>query len=146
MSVENIMATDLVTVGLDSTLKRAKDIFESHSFHHLLVLHDDMTLAGLITDRDLYKHLSPTIGTNKETRQDTLFLRKKMHQIMTRDVITGTPELSLNEAACLFHDHHISCLPIIDNKHRPVGIITWRDIIKVVAIQHKRKQMHSIEE
>ncbi|WP_286265991.1 CBS domain-containing protein [Thalassotalea atypica] len=140
MSVANIMTRDMISLELDQTLNDAKQIFESNNIHHIIVLNDDLTLAGLITDRDLYKHLSPTIGTSKETRQDSMMLRKKIHLVMTRDIITARGDLSINEAAFRFYEHHISCLPIVDNNNCPVGIITWRDIIKLLAYQFKRKQ------
>jgi len=38
-----------------------------------------------------------------------------------------------------FHDNHISCLPIVDEDNKPIGIITWRDIIKIIALQYRQK-------
>ena len=58
---------------------------------------------------------------------------------MARDLITATEDVTINEAVLLFYDHNISCLPIIDEHKRPIGIITWRDIIKVLALQYRRK-------
>ncbi len=140
MSVASIMSREIISLDLDNTLNDAKKIFESNNIHHIIIINDDLTLAGLITDRDLYKHLSPAIGTSKESREDAAMLRKKVHQIMERELITATADLPLNEAAYLFHKHHISCLPIINENNCPVGIITWRDIIKLLAFQFKRKQ------
>lgn len=140
MSISTIMTKEIVTLDLDGTLADAKDIFESNFFHHLLILDDDKKLIGLVTDRILYKNLSPTLGTNKETPNDTLIIRKKVHQIMVRDVITATPSLSLNEAAFMFYKHSISCLPVVNEQNQPIGILTWRDIIKVLAIQFVKKQ------
>jgi len=140
MSISAVMTKELVTLDLDGTLADAKDIFESNFFHHLLVLDEQKKLMGLITDRMLYKHLSPTIGTRKETPNDSLIIRKKAHQIMMRDVVTAPPTLSLNEAAFLFYKHSITCLPVVNELQQPIGILTWRDIIKVLAVQFIKKQ------
>lgn len=140
MSISAAMTKEIVTLDLDGTLADAKDIFESNFFHHLLILDEDRKLMGLVTDRILYKHLSPTIGTHKETPNDSLIIRKKVHQIMVRDVITTTPELPLSEAAFLFYKHSISCLPVVNEQYQPIGILTWRDIIKVLAVQFVKKQ------
>jgi acetoin utilization protein AcuB len=66
-------------------------------------------------------------------------MNKKVHLIMSRDLITATQDTSLTEAVLLFHDHKISCLPIVDEKQQAIGIISWRDIIKLIALQYRQK-------
>ncbi len=139
MKIENLMNRKLITLSMDSTLRKAKELFESNTIHHLLITDDDGLLAGVITDRDLYKHLSPTVGTSQETHRDTALMQKKLHQIMARNLITAKTQQSLNEAVVLFYDNHISCLPVVDKNNKPIGIITWRDILKVLALQYKKK-------
>jgi len=139
MKIENLMNTKLITLDMDSTLNEAKDLFESNKIHHILITDDEGLLAGVITDRDLYKHLSPTVGTSQETHRDTALMQKKLHQIMARNLVIARAQQSLNQAVVLFHDNHISCLPVVDKHHKPIGIITWRDIIKVLALQYKKK-------
>lgn len=139
MKIENLMITALITLPMDSTLSKAKEAFDSNDIHHLLITDDDGLLVGVITDRDLYKHLSPTVSTRQETHRDTALMQKKLHQIMPRNLVTANKKQSLNEAVVLFHDNHISCLPVIDKQDKPIGIITWRDIIKILALQYKKK-------
>ena len=139
MKIENLMKTELITLSMDSTLNNAKDIFENNSIHHLIITDDEGVLAGIVTDRDLFKHLSPTVGTSQETHRDTALMQKKLHQIMARSLITAKAKQSLNEAVVLFYDNHISCLPVVDKQNKPIGIITWRDILKVLALQYKKK-------
>lgn len=138
MSISTVMSKNLITLNIDDDLAKAKLIFEKHNIHHLLIL-NGKELAGVITDRDLYKHLSPTIGTNKETPRDTSLLRKKLHLIMSRELVTGTDKTTLNEAVLLFYDNHISCLPIVNELFHPIGLISWRDVIKVIAIQYRNR-------
>ena len=138
MAISQIMRRNLITLDLDNTLESAKDLFELHNIHHILIK-DEATLAGVITDSDLWKNLSPTVGTRNETSQDSFILNKKVHLIMARDLITATEDLAINEAVLLFYDHNISCLPIVDEKNQPIGIVTWRDIIKLIAIQYRQK-------
>ena len=143
MSVEQLMSKNLITMNIDDDLSLAKQLFDKHNIHHILVL-NEKELAGVITDRDLYKHLSPYIGTNKETPRDTSLLNKKVHLVMSRDLVTTTVDRNINQAVLLFHQHHISCLPIVDDNYHAVGIITWRDILKVVALQYvKNLKSHS---
>lgn len=139
MKIESLMNTDLITLSMDSPLSKAKEVFERNKIHHLLVTDDDGLLAGVTTDRDLYKHLSPTVGTSHETYRDTALMQKKLHQIMARNLVTARANQTLNEAAVLFYDNHISCLPVVDKQNKPIGIISWRDLLKVLALQYKKK-------
>jgi acetoin utilization protein AcuB len=138
MSLSKVMSTNLITLNMDDDLEKAKAIFDQHKIHHILVL-SDKELVGVITDRDIYKHLSPTIGTRNETPRDHSSLQKKLHLVMNRNLITASEDNTLNEAVLLFHDNHISCLPIVNNTMEPLGIISWRDILKVVALQYRHK-------
>jgi acetoin utilization protein AcuB len=140
MKIAKLMTKKLITLYLDDDLNKARALFNEHKIHHILILNDDDTLAGIITDRDLFMHLSPTVGTSKESHKDVSLLQKKIHQIMARDLVVASAEFSLHEAVLLFHDNHISCLPIIDQYNKVVGIITWRDILKVIALQYRKKQ------
>ncbi|WP_182231397.1 MULTISPECIES: CBS domain-containing protein [unclassified Colwellia] len=138
MSLSKIMSTNLITLELDDDLSKAKAIFDQHSIHHILILCDKQ-LVGVVTDRDIYKHLSPTIGTKNETPRDHSMLQKKLHLIMNRDLTTAKAEVSLNDAVLMFHDNHLSCLPIVNDEMQPIGIISWRDILKVIARQYRNK-------
>jgi acetoin utilization protein AcuB len=135
MSVEKIMSKRVVTVEMDDSLKMVKEIFDNTRFHHLLVV-ESGKLFGVISDRDLLKALSPNIGTIAETTRDAATLNKRVHQIMARKPITLGPNAGIYRAIEIFNNHKISCIPVVDDEHKPVGIISWRDILK--AIEAKR--------
>jgi len=132
MLIEEIMNKTIVTVEMDDTLKLVKDIFDHAKFHHLMVIEHDK-LFGILSDRDLLKALSPNIGTAAETMRDTASLNKKVHQIMTRKPFTLTADADIYDAINLFNENAVSCIPIINKQHKPVGILSWRDILKAIA-------------
>ena len=129
MDVRQIMSTKIVTVTLDDKLTRVKELFDRHEFHHLLVI-DQQQLWGVVSDRDLLKALSPNLGTVAETAKDVATLNKRVHQIMTRKPIVLREDATVDEAIRLFNQHRISCLPVVDRENRPLGIVTWRDLLK----------------
>jgi len=134
MLIENIINKTIVTVEMDDTLKTVKDIFDNAKFHHLMVV-EHGKLFGILSDRDLLKALSPNIGTVAETIRDAASLNKKVHQIMTRKPITLMADSDIHDAITLFNEHTISCIPVINEQNKPVGILSWRDILKTMAVE-----------
>ncbi len=129
--LQSIMSTRVVSVAFDDKLSMVKEIFDAMKFHHLLVV-DHGRLHGVISDRDLLRALSPFIGTLSETTRDANTLEKRAHQIMSRKLVTLSPDSSVEEAVDLFLGGGISCLPIVDAQQRPVGIVSWRDVLRAL--------------
>lgn len=138
MKIEDLMSKNLLMLSMDSPLSKVKTLFESNQIHHVIITDDEGLVAGVMTDRDLYKHLSPTVGTSHETYRDTALMHKKAHQVMTRNIVTIKSYQTLNEAVLLLYDNHISCLPVVNKEDLPVGIITWRDLLKVLALKYRK--------
>lgn len=129
MKLSEIMSIDPVCVSLDDSLGEVKDIFDHAHFHHLLVVEAGQLIA-VVSDRDLLRSVSPNIGTNRYTVNDLATLNKRVHQIATRKPITLGPDNTVLEAVRVFNTHRISCIPIVDTDNKPVGIVSWRDILK----------------
>ena len=64
----------------------------------------------------------------------------RAHQIMTRDVITVTPDTSIAEAADVMLRHHVSGLPVLDDAKMLVGILTESDFLHRSEIGTGRKR------
>ena len=134
MTVKSIMKPKVVTVEMDDTLETVQDIFRHVRFHHLLVVSGDQ-LVGVLSDRDLFKALSPFIGTLSETNRDLSTLQKRVHHIMTRTLITVTGDTPVSQAARLLIDRNVSCLPVVGEDRKILGILTWKDILSAVLNQ-----------
>lgn len=126
------MSANIVTVEMDDPLSTVKEIFDNTKFHHLLVV-EESKLFGVISDRDLLKSLSPNIDTIAATDKDLASLNKRAHQIMTRNPITVNESSSIKDAVELFNNNKISCIPVINSNNEPVGILSWRDIMKEIG-------------
>ena len=131
MHIKELMSKDLVSVKLDDSLAHVKHLFETHSFHHLVVVAENK-VVGVISDRDLFKAISPNLGSASETSKDLASLNKRVHQIMTRKPITIEPNKGMFHAIVLFNRHQISCLTVVDEQQKPLGILSWRDLLKYI--------------
>lgn len=129
MLITEVMTKRVVTVNMDDTLKVAKDIFDNVKFHHLLVVQEEI-LEGVISDRDLLKAMSPFLGSAAESNRDRSTLDRKIHQLMTRKPVTLGESATLNDAIDVFNSKRFSCIPIVDENNSPVGIVSWRDVLR----------------
>lgn len=127
--VRDIMSSNPVTVSMDDRLGDVRNIFNRLRFHHVLVV-DEGKLFGVLSDRDLLKALSPNLGTMAENDKDAATLNKRVHQVMTRKPITVHGEDPVMDAVRIFNTQRISCIPVIDADGRPVGLLSWRDILR----------------
>jgi acetoin utilization protein AcuB len=129
MIVNKIMTIEVITIGMDDTLEQIQNLFEKHKFHHLLITEDE-ELIGIISDRDVLKEISPYLNTLSEDTRSRETLKKKAHQIMTRQPITVEPDTFVDDAANIMLKKNISCLPVVSPSGNIQGILSWRDILK----------------
>ena len=137
MTLDKIMSHPVATVELDDTLKMVKDILDRAKFNHVLVV-EHHKLAGVISDRDVYRQLTPTFGTPLETYKDQLLLHKPVHTFMTRKPSTLRKTANMFDAIDLFLLKNISCIPIVDNENHIEGIVTKKDILRLMK-SHRSK-------
>lgn len=130
MLISEIMTSGVVTVQIDDTLERIRTIFEQSRFHHLIVL-DGARVAGVLSDRDLLKHLSPFLGNaHMERAQDERTLTKRAHQIMTRRPVVAFENTTIEKACRDFVRHNVGCLPVVSRDGQLYGIVTWKDLLR----------------
>ncbi len=130
--ISEIMSKRVVTVSPDDSLGVVRRLFDEHRFHHLLVVENGVA-RGVISHRDLLKHLSPFVGTLSEAKRDAWTLEKRVHQIMSRGIVWAEPTTPITEAALMMAANRISCLPVLDEKSRPIGIVTTLDLLRWVS-------------
>ncbi len=132
MQIKEIMVTRLVTINKNDTLARIKTIFDKLKFHHLLVV-EGGKLAGIISDRDLLKIISPNVGTAAETVADRRTLTVRAYQMMSTKIVSVTPDTDVKIAIQLMLSSNVSCLPVLSAGGVVAGLATWKDFLKAVA-------------
>ncbi len=129
MTVAEIMTTKVITATMDDTLGGIRKVLELNRCHHIPIIEDNR-LVGIVSDRDVLKDLSPDADMASADNHALNSLKKKAHQIMTRKVITISPEDSIEEAADIMLGKGFSCLPILERSGAVVGIVTKTDVLK----------------
>ncbi len=133
MKVSDIMSSSVITIDLDATLAKAKDIMAKDRIRNLPVIDDDKKLAGVITVNDVEKNLSPRLGTINETESDRDTLQIRVHRIMTRKPFVISSKAYVAQAAKAFLEKKINCLPVSGEKGEIVGFLTVSDILRLLA-------------
>ncbi|MFH1756912.1 MAG: CBS domain-containing protein, partial [Pseudomonadota bacterium] len=130
MLVRKKMQKDLVTIAKNERMTIAKKILQEKNIRHLPVV-DGKKLVGLVTNMDIRKaEASP--ATSLEIRELHYLLDKlTVEEIMTRNVITIAPDISVEEATTLLHDNKIGCLPVVEDGNL-VGILTENDVMEIL--------------
>ncbi len=101
------------SISSDKSIQDALDYAEDKEISGLLVVDSNSKLVGIITERDL-------LFANSNDH---------IHDVMTKDVVTAKPGVTIDEAKEILHKHRIEKLPIIDDSGIIKGLITSKDII-----------------
>ncbi|MDP6037833.1 MAG: CBS domain-containing protein, partial [Candidatus Latescibacteria bacterium] len=122
---EQIMSAPIVSIERDMRIDKAQEMVKQKRFRHVPVISTDGMMRGIVSDRDLFA-LSDSHGISKSG---------VVEDIMTKDVLTATPNTSIREIARVLFEERIGCMPIVDEADRVVGIITRSDILRAL-IKH----------
>ena len=114
---ESGMILNPVTIFDDSLVEDAKNLMSKYKIGGIPVLSSEKKLVGIVTNRDLRFEKN-----NK----------KSIKSVMTSSsLITSTKNISLSEAETILQKNKIEKLPIVNSNNELIGLITFRDIIKV---------------
>lgn len=116
--VDSLMVTRLVTVKEDDLLDFADALMEWSGIHHLPVENGAGDICGIVSSKDIRRFRRIEVGIENPL----------VHQCMTGDVITVTPETSLLQAESLMIENGFGSLPVVRNQ-RVLGIVTASDIL-----------------
>lgn len=125
LKVEQMMATDFVTVREDDPVELAANLMVYELARHVPVEDAQGRLTGLVSYRALLRLLS---GGTAAADGESI----PVSQVMKRDPLTVTPETPTLEAITLMRTRRVGCLPVVKDG-RLVGLVTARSLMGIVA-------------
>lgn len=133
MLIKDWMSKSPVTVKPATSIMKAAKLMKENGYHRLPVVDDDGTLVGIVSDRDI-KEASPSKATTLDMHELYYLLSEiKIGDIMTKTVVSVTPEDTVEKAAVLMLRKTVGGLPVVDADNTVVGVITDSDIFKVLV-------------
>ena len=116
---ENGMIIDPITLHADAKVADALAIMKEFSIGGIPVVEKDNKLVGIVTNRDLRFERNP---------------EKPVARVMTSENLITTSEFTdFEKAADILQEYKIEKLPVVDKDYKLVGLITYKDIIKIKA-------------
>ncbi len=111
---ESLIIRDLYTVSPDTSVQDAIGVMSGKKIAGLPVILNNK-LVGILTNRDIRFLKGST---------------QRVQDVMTKDVVTGNVNLSMEEALRIMNQRKIEKLPLVDDSGNLVGLITAKDILK----------------
>jgi CBS domain-containing protein len=117
--LRKIMVEKVVTIDPTASIRQAAELMNLHEIGCLIVV-DREKPVGILTERDLLKRIIC------ESRSPD---RTKVLNMMTKPLITATPEMRAGDGAKLMFEHNIKKLPVVENGQL-AGLVTLTDLLR----------------
>jgi CBS domain-containing membrane protein len=142
-TVDAIMTTNLICLQVHDDLAAAMQAMQDGDFRHVPVVNEQMKLLGIVSDRDVLRHL-PFAGRrplvpDKKFREHLFsadpknaVLEMPLEDIMTRKVEYISPASTAIEAVTILRNTKVSCLPVLDGQGKILGIVTVTNLMRLL--------------
>ena len=117
MQLREIMTAGVVTAGSDADVLAVAQLMRDHSVGSVVICDSEGEPAAMVTDRDL------AVRALAEERSPA----ESVGEHASRPLVTGEPDMDLEEAAALRVQHRVRRLPVLEDSAL-VGIVTLDDI------------------
>jgi len=125
---ESGLILDPITVTEDKTVADVLTLMSDNKIGGIPVVDANGKLIGIVTNRDL-----------RFIKDHTLTVAKVM---TTQPLITAKGKVSLSDAEQILQEHKIEKLPVVNDDYTLIGLITFRDIIKIKEYPNACKDQH----
>ena len=132
MYVKDYMHTALTTVTPETLVSTAYQTMtlRGERIRHLPVVTEQQVLVGVITDRDVRRAGASDAPYMAEHELTYLLAKLRVHEVMTREVVTVRGTTPLLEAGQIFLQRKFGCLPVVGDQNTLEGIITVTDLLR----------------
>lgn len=138
------MAGNALTVGPDASISEAIDLMQENCLSGIPVVDAGGELVGILTEGDLLRRvetgterrragwLDLLLGADRAAEQYVRTHARRVADVMTRDVVTVTEDMPLDEVVALMERKHVKRLPVL-RQDKIVGIVSRADLVRAVG-------------
>ncbi|OIQ80589.1 inosine-5'-monophosphate dehydrogenase [mine drainage metagenome] len=110
-----------ITIAADSTILELAAILHNHAIGALVVSNDGRNIEGIVSERDVVRAMPEHFSK---------FSNLHVRDVMTVDVVTATPDTSIDELMAIMTGRRIRHIPIVDGDGLLISIVSIGDIVK----------------
>jgi CBS domain-containing protein len=143
LRVTEVMRRDVVQVHPDTPLRDLVELLIGQDYRAVPVVDEGGRVVGIVTNGDLVERgglamrLELLATVSRETIQQELTALaaqgRTTADVMTHEVVTVPPDLSVLEAARLMAHRRLKRLPVVDAEQRLLGMISRVDLLRTIA-------------
>jgi CBS domain-containing protein len=124
----------VVTIKPDDTIANLLILLDDHRIGAVVVSSDGSTVEGIVSERDIVRHLHMTGAS---------VLDGVVSTIMTSDVTTGSAKDNIADLATTMTEMRVRHVPIVDDEGKLTAIVSIGDIVKhrLSELQSERDQL-----
>jgi CBS domain-containing protein len=157
MKAADVMATNVITVGLDTPVATIAEVLLANRISAVPVVNDKDVLVGIVSEGDLIHRVEAgterhrswwlELLTGKETLAHEFVMShaRKAADVMTRPVISVQPDTPLGDIASLLEKHRIKRVPVASNG-KIVGIVSRANLIQALVNLNRAKTEASVDD
>ena len=134
IAVSEIMVTKVITINMGDQFSKVEELLRLHGIRHLPVVDDRNVMRGIITQRDLYRIVSPMRNEEGSSFYNRDILNEYiLKYVMTKEVVALSPNATLASVINLMVKTKYGCIPILDEEKHLLGIVTQIDVLRAIA-------------
>ncbi|KGO88926.1 CBS domain-containing protein [Flavobacterium suncheonense] len=133
--VSTIMTQNIVKLNLTDDLTKAESLFKSHKIRHIPVVNGNH-IIGMLSYTDLLRiSFADAVDDDDEVVDTTVYNMFTLEQVMTKKVVSVSPDTTIKETAEILAANEFHALPVCTGDLL-VGIVTTTDLIKYLLEQY----------
>jgi CBS domain-containing membrane protein len=133
--VSTIMTKNVVKLNITDNLTKAEQLFKKHKIRHMPVVSGNKIL-GMLSYTDLLRiSFVDAVDDDADVVDVTVYNMFTVEQVMTKKLVTVTPETNIKEVAQILAEKEFHALPVVEGDLL-LGIVTTTDLIKYLIDQH----------
>lgn len=125
-----VMTPDPETILEEASLFEAAAKMAELGVRHLPVVDDSGLLVGMLSDRDIRSAIGDPVEALRGRRDES---ESRVSDVMAPDPLRVALDAPISDIAEMLVDERIGAVPVVDEGDRPVGIVSYVDLIRYLA-------------
>jgi len=125
--IKDIMIKEFISINEQATIEETYALLKENGISQVPIINDEGAIISMINKKFILNLLMDDLDYVRNN------LKKTLNSIFLPEVVTTAPNTDIRAVAKVLSEYHLDAIPIVDNNHLLVGIVTKTNIIKAIA-------------